>query len=96
MMWARVKGKTENKILSMGFKQAYAFRPGGMIPTPGLKNTLSAYRYLAWLIPIFKILLPNSISTLAAVGKAMISVTLSGYQKKQIEVVDIKKIAGEG
>src|SRR5579883_3414043 len=26
-MWARVKGETENAILDMGFRRAYAFRP---------------------------------------------------------------------
>ena len=29
-MWARVKGKTENDLLDLGFKQAYMFRPGSL------------------------------------------------------------------
>ena len=28
MMWARVKGKTENDLLNLGFRDAYMFRPG--------------------------------------------------------------------
>ena len=32
MMWARIKGKTENMLFNMGFKDMYAFRPGGIIP----------------------------------------------------------------
>jgi len=27
MMWARVKGKTENDLLALPFKSAYMFRP---------------------------------------------------------------------
>jgi uncharacterized protein YbjT (DUF2867 family) len=37
-MWARVKGKTENDLMKLPFKQVFAFRPGYMHPTPGLKN----------------------------------------------------------
>lgn len=37
-MWARVKGKTENMILNMGFKDAYAFRPGAILPERGIKS----------------------------------------------------------
>src|SRR6185436_12655775 len=40
-MWARVKGKTENDLMKLPFKQVYNFRPGFMKPTPGLKNTIS-------------------------------------------------------
>ncbi len=34
-MWARVKGKTENMVLRKGFKDAYAFRPGGILVEKG-------------------------------------------------------------
>ncbi len=37
-MWARVKGKTENALMKMPFKQVYAFRPGLMQFTEGQKN----------------------------------------------------------
>ena len=35
MMWARVKGKTENDLMKLPFKKVYAFRPGYMHPTKG-------------------------------------------------------------
>ena len=41
LMWARVKGRTENYILNLGFKNAYMFRPALIIPTKGLNNTLT-------------------------------------------------------
>lgn len=31
-MWARVKGKTENDLLKLPFKDAYMFRPGVILP----------------------------------------------------------------
>ncbi|RYD86662.1 MAG: NAD-dependent epimerase/dehydratase family protein, partial [Sphingobacteriales bacterium] len=45
VMWARVKGKTENDLAKLPFKKVYNFRPGFMKPTPGLKNTLGLYKY---------------------------------------------------
>ncbi|MBK6995516.1 MAG: NAD-dependent epimerase/dehydratase family protein [Lewinellaceae bacterium] len=88
-MWARVKGKTENDLMKLPFKSVYCFRPGYMHPTPGLKNTLSYYKYLSWLYPAFRLLLPGFVSTLSELGLAMINVTLRGYEKQILEVKDI-------
>src|ERR1700744_5522049 len=52
VMWARVKGKTENDLMKLPFKQVFNFRPGYMHPTPGLKNVLPLYKYISWLYPI--------------------------------------------
>lgn len=93
LMWARVKGKTENDLFKLGFKKAYAFRPGFMRPTPGLKNVLGFYKYVNWLLPTMRILAPGFMSTLAEVGLAKISVTNKGYEKQILEVKDIVKIA---
>ena len=43
VMWARVKGKTENYVLNKGFKDAYAFRPGMIIPERGIKSSTGWY-----------------------------------------------------
>lgn len=91
--WARVKGKTENEILRMGFKQAYMFRPGFMQPTPGLKNTLSSYKYMGWLFPVLKVIAPATASTLKEVGDAMINVSKKNFGKKILEVKNIKEAA---
>jgi hypothetical protein len=88
-MWARVKGKTENKLMALPFRKTYMFRPGYMHPTKGLKNTLKAYRYISWMYPIMKIAFPNSASTLKELGQAMINVVNKGYEKQILEVKDI-------
>jgi uncharacterized protein YbjT (DUF2867 family) len=88
-MWARVKGKTENDLMKLPFRQVFAFRPGAMKPTPGLKNTLKAYSYFGWLFPILRAFFPNSVSTLAQVGQAMLHVAKSGYGHQVIEVRDV-------
>lgn len=93
MHWARVKGKTENDLQKLPFRSVYCFRPGIMSPTPGLKNTLSAYKWLGWLLPLMRTVSPNSINSLAEVGQAMIHVVTRGYIQKIIEVADIRKLA---
>lgn len=92
-MWARVKGKTENDLLKLPFKQVYNFRPGYMHPTPGLKNTLPYYKYLSWLYPVVRAVFPQFASTLAELGQAMINTVLIGYDKPILDVKDIVKLA---
>jgi uncharacterized protein YbjT (DUF2867 family) len=91
--WARVKGKTENDLMKLPFKKAYAFRPGIMTPTKGLKNTLGFYKWLAWLIPIIRLISPKSILSLKQVGIAMINAVTKGYNKQVLEVSDIRKLS---
>ncbi|MGZ3763308.1 MAG: NAD-dependent epimerase/dehydratase family protein [Mucilaginibacter sp.] len=92
-MWARVKGKTENDLMKLPFKQVFAFRPGFMLAAKGAKNLLPYYKYIAWMYPFFRKVMPQFVSTLAEVGQAMINVTLHGYEKKILEVKDIVAVA---
>ncbi|WP_324678812.1 NAD-dependent epimerase/dehydratase family protein [Hymenobacter sp. GOD-10R] len=92
-MWARVKGQTENKLLGLGFRQAYMFRPGFMKATPGLKNVLPMYKYTNWLYPILRRFTPQYVSTLQELGLAMINVVREGYSKSVLEVPDIVALA---
>ncbi|MBS1502065.1 MAG: epimerase [Bacteroidetes bacterium] len=93
MMWARVKGKTENDLAKLPFKKEYNFRPGYMHPTPGLKNTNKYYKYITWLYPILRRITPNSVSKLSDLGLAMINAAVYGYDKQILEVKDINYLA---
>ena len=93
LMWARVKGKTENDLAKLPFKSVYNFRPAIIQPTKGLKNTLSLYKYFGWMMPIVKFLTPNYICTLKELGLAMINAASKGYEKQTVEVVDIIELA---
>lgn len=90
LMWARVKGKTENELARMGFKQEYNFRPGIMTVTPGMLNPKWWMRSL---VPVFALLLPGSTCSMEQVGVAMINGVLKGYPKNVLEVKDIKALA---
>jgi hypothetical protein len=88
-MWARVKGKTENDLMKLPFKRVYAFRPGIIEPTKGLKNTLGLYKSLGWLLPVFRKFFPKYFCTLKEIGLAMINAASAGYEKPVLEVNDI-------
>ena len=93
IMWARVKGKTENALMRLPFKKVYNFRPGFMKPTPGQKNVKGYYKVISSLSPVLKLLFPGQIITIREVGQAMINSVLKGYSKQVLEIKDIKALA---
>lgn len=90
LMWARVKGKTENDLMKLPFKQVFAFRPGLMKFTKGQKNVPKMIKFMSGLYPVIKVLFPNAASTLHQVGQAMMYAAQNGYEKNIIEVKDIR------
>lgn len=93
MVWARIKGKTENDLMKLPFKQAFGFRIGFLIPNPQQKRVLKYYNYISWLIPVIKLLFPNIITTMNQVAQAMIYVSQNGYSNNVIFVKDIKAVS---
>lgn len=97
-MWARVKGRAENAVLKMGFKQAYMFRPGLIQPLKGIQSRTPAYRYFylafGWLLPVLKQVLPSTITTTERIGLAMINAVKKGYAQPILETRDINLLAG--
>jgi uncharacterized protein YbjT (DUF2867 family) len=93
VMWARVKGRTENALTRLGFRGVYNFRPGFMRATPGQQNLKSFYHLIGWAYPLLRAVLPNMVSTLHDVGIAMIRCVQQGYPKQILEVKDINALA---
>ena len=91
--WARVKGKTENDLLKLPFKNAFGFRIGMMKPAVGQVHVLKYYNYFGWLAPFLETFFPNVISTMRQVANAMIRVCDEGYPSNIIYVKDIRKLA---
>jgi uncharacterized protein YbjT (DUF2867 family) len=95
-MWARVKGKTENDLMKLPFRQVYNFRPGGIEPFLPLKPTQTyykTYKYLGWLFSVMKFISPNFVITLKDLAAAMINASLIGYSKNILEMNDMKLLA---
>lgn len=95
-MWARVKGRTENALLSMPFKAAYMFRPAAIIPLHGIRSSTgwynAMYAVLKPLYPLLNRIAPTMFTTTEQLGRAMISVARSGYERHVLETVDINRV----
>lgn len=90
LMWARVKGRTENTLKNMGFKQEYNFRPGLIKPMEGQKSMKRSYKIMAAMLKYF---FPKSTLTLHEIGRAMIHAVSKGYHKNILMKEDIQLLA---
>ncbi len=90
LMWARVKGKTENELMKLSFKAEYNFRPGAMMPFEGQKNWKAIYKFIVKAINVF---VPKQVITMQELGRAMINAATIGYAKPILEIADIKALA---
>jgi uncharacterized protein YbjT (DUF2867 family) len=97
VMWARVKGRTENALLKLPFKGVYMFRPGIIRPMHGAVSKTRSYRLLyavmAPALPVLQWAFPKSILTTEIIGRAMINVVRRGFPKAILEPSDIYAIA---
>jgi uncharacterized protein YbjT (DUF2867 family) len=99
IMWARVKGQTENALLRLPFKAAYMFRPGYIQPLDGIRASTRGTRilYAAFgpLYPVWKHLFPRQVTTTRRLGRAMIEVARHGAPRSVLEASDINALAPE-
>lgn len=89
-MWQRVKGRTEDALMALGFKGQYNFRPGFMKPVRGQKNIRWFFKPFIAIMPY---LIPKQTLTLHEVGQAMINTITKGYDRQVLEISDIKTLA---
>jgi uncharacterized protein YbjT (DUF2867 family) len=98
IMWARVKGETENALRRLPFKAAYMFRPGVIQPLHGITSKTKLYRILyavtGPLITLMRKILPRWVTTTELVGRAMIRVGMRGASKPFLENQDINDQKG--
>jgi uncharacterized protein YbjT (DUF2867 family) len=96
LMWARVKGKTENDLLKLPFKAAYMFRPAGIQPLHGIRSKTAwvqaIYVGAAPLLSLLNRMAPKYMTTTEQVGRAMIKVVREGYPKSVLESEDINRL----
>ena len=95
IMWARVKGRTENALLRLPLK-AHMFRPGLIQPLDGIRSKTRAYRILYGLakplLPLLRWALPNQVLSTRDVGRAMLAVAKKGYPERIMETRDIRAV----
>ncbi|GLI60419.1 hypothetical protein VaNZ11_002571 [Volvox africanus] len=93
MMWARVKGETENALLERSPDGAVMFRPGLIEPLHGIKGQQSlVYKAVYAVAPLLRGLrLP--VTNTEVLGRAMLKVAKQGSAKKILSNADINNLA---
>ena len=96
LMWARVKGKTENDLLRLPFKAAYMFRPAAIQPLHGIRSKTAwvqaIYVAAAPLLSLLNRVAPKYLTTTEQVGRAMLRVARDGYPRPVLESEDINAV----
>jgi uncharacterized protein YbjT (DUF2867 family) len=95
IMWARVKGKTENALLRLPFRSAHMLRPAYIQPLHGIRARTRSYRILyaifAPLYPLLKLLFGDYVTTTEILGRAMVRLAKLGgaaiYENRDLNVV---------
>lgn len=100
VMWARVRGETENVLRKLPFKAVYIFRPGFIQPLHGIQSRTKLYRafyaVLAPLHPVLRKLAPSYVTTTEDLGRAMIEVAKRGAPMNVLEMRDITNLCRTG
>jgi uncharacterized protein YbjT (DUF2867 family) len=96
VMWARVKGETENALLRLPFKAAVMFRPAGIVPLHGITSKTRIYR-IAYAVtrplwPVLRGAFPQFVTTTEQIGRAMLRVAREGAPKPVLETLDINAL----
>jgi uncharacterized protein YbjT (DUF2867 family) len=95
VMWARVKGETENALLGLGFR-AYAVRPGFIQAVGGVRSKTplyaALYRVSGWLYPVVRRIAPNYAIRSDELAAAMIEVSRRRPDKRILESADLRAL----
>lgn len=96
VMWARVKGRTENALLALPFKAAFMFRPALIQPLHGVRSKAAAYRVfyavLGPIMPLLKRAWPQYVTTTEQIGRAMLKAARYGAPTHVLETADINAL----
>lgn len=90
IMWARVKGKTENALMELAFRKEFNYRPGAMLPSAGQRNVKPLYGFLVRTIAFLS---PKRALDFKEIAHAMVNAVVTDYSKQVLEITDIKQLA---
>ena len=95
IMWARVKGRVENRLQELPFRSVYLFRPGFIKPIKGLKHAHTISEVAGMIYPLLKVVSPKWVCTLKDVGLAMIQAAKAAPSRRIVENIDIAHVASQ-
>ena len=98
--WARVKAETEATLLAMGFRDAYALRPGFIQPMRGAASRLRSLRWLyALTAPIYPLLqgwFRGFVTSTDRLAQAMLYLAIAGDARKILNTRELNQLGEDG
>lgn len=95
--WARVKAETETALLNMGFRDAYAIRPGFILPMRGVISRVRTVRWFyaltAPVYPVLQKVFGRWVTSTDLLGAAMLQLAIAGSERKALNTGDLNAIA---
>jgi uncharacterized protein YbjT (DUF2867 family) len=95
--WAQVKAETEAAVLNMGFRDAYAVRPGFIQPMRGAASRMRSIRWMyALTAPVFPLLQKTFgrwITSTDMLAAAMFQLAATGSAKKTLNTAELNASA---
>jgi uncharacterized protein YbjT (DUF2867 family) len=97
--WAQVKAETETALLHMGFRDAYALRPGFIQPMRGVTSRMRSVRLMyALTAPIYPFLqerFSRFVTSTDRLAAAMLELAIGGSPKKTLNTRELNAVAEE-
>jgi uncharacterized protein YbjT (DUF2867 family) len=97
--WARVKANTEATLFELGFRDAYALRPGFIQPMRGATSRMRSVRWMYALVaPIYPFLqkrFSRFVTSTDRLAAAMLQLATAGSPKKTLNTRELNAVAVE-
>lgn len=97
--WARVKAETETALLNMGFRDAYALRPGFIQPMRGVTSRMRSVRWLyaltARVYPLLQKTFGQWVTSTDLLAAAMQQLAVAGSEKKTLNTSELNTLAAQ-
>jgi len=90
-LFARVKGKTENRLKSMTLNKLFIVRPGGIKPIHKNPNTAFFNKVMYLFLPLFEIVWPSMVISSDTLAKAMLWIAEQEPAMPTFENNDLKQ-----
>ena len=94
-IFARIKGKTENKLKRMGLNKLFIVRPGGIKPVHKNPNAAFFNKLMIPLFPLFELFWPAMVISSDILAKAMIWIAYHEPSIQTFENMELKQLPME-
>lgn len=93
LLFGKIKGRTENALMKMPFKNLYIARPGGIIPSQKFSGFPFILKLQYTMVRMFAWMVPSLVITSAKLAKALLYIIKTKPAQQLIRQRELKKIS---